>query len=46
MEIDFSFQSKVSYSLPVYVASVSELNTVQQLLRRCHKRRFISYAIG
>ena len=25
--------------------SVPELNTVQQFLRRCHKRRFISYAI-
>ena len=24
---------------------VPELNTVQQFLRRCHKRRFISYAI-
>ena len=23
--------------------SVPELNTVQQFLRRCHKRRFISY---
>ena len=27
------------------VASVPELNTVQQFLRRCHKCRFISYAI-
>ena len=25
--------------------SVPELNTVQQFLRRCHKRRFVSYAI-
>ena len=49
-EIEHLFQSlvlpKVSYGLPVYVASVPELNTVQQqLLRRSHKRRFICYAI-
>ena len=44
MEIDHLFQSlvlpKISYGFPVYVASVPELNTVQQFLRRC-----ISYAI-
>ena len=49
MEIDHLFQSlflpKISYDLPVYAASVPELNTVQRFLRRCHKRRFISYAI-
>ena len=49
MEIEHLFQSlvlpKVSYGLPLYVASVPELNTVQQLLRRSHKRRFICYAI-
>ena len=49
MEIDHFFQSlvlpKISYGLPVYAASIPELNTVQQFLRRCHKRRFISYAI-
>ena len=50
VEIEHLFQSlvlpKVSYGLPVYVASVPELNTVQQqLLRRSHKRRFICYAI-
>ena len=49
VEIDHLFQSlvlpKVLYDLPVYTASVPELNTVQQLLRRCHKRRFTSYAI-
>ena len=49
MEINHLFQSlvlpKISYGLPVYAASVPELNTVQQFLRRCHKRRFISYAI-
>ena len=49
MEIDHLFRSlvlpKISYGLPVYAASVPELNTVQQLLRRCHKRRFISYAL-
>ena len=50
VEFERLFQSlvlpKVSYGLPVYVASVPELNTVQQqLLRRSHKRRFICYAI-
>ena len=49
VEIDHLFQSlvlpKISYGLPVYAASVPELNTVQQNLRRCHKRHFISYAI-
>ena len=49
VEIDHLFQSlvlpKISYGLLVYTASVPELNTVQQFLRRCHKRRFISYAI-
>ena len=49
VEIDHPFQSlvlpKISYGFPVYVASVPELNTVQQFLRRCHKRRCISYAI-
>ena len=49
VEIDHSFQSlvlpKVSNGLPVYVASVPELNTVQQMLRRSHKRRFICYAM-
>ena len=49
VEIDHLFQSlvlpKILYGLPVYAASVPELNTVQQFLRRCHKRHFISYAI-
>ena len=49
VEIDHLFQSlvlpKISYGFPVYVASVPELNTVQQFLRRCHKCRCISYAI-
>ena len=50
MEIDrHIFQSlvslKISYGVPVYAASVPELDTVQQFLRRCYKRRFISYAI-
>ena len=49
MEIDrHIFQSlvlpKISYGVPVYAASVPELDTVQQFLRRCYKRRFISYA--
>ena len=49
VEIDHLFQSlvlpKISYRLLVYAASVPELNTVQQFLCRCHKRRYISYAI-
>ena len=47
VEIDHLFQSlsKISYGLPVYAASVPELNTVQQFLRRCHKGRFLSYVI-
>ena len=49
MEIDYLFQSlvlpKIAYALPVYAVSVPELNTVQRFLRRCYKRRFISYAI-
>ena len=49
VEIDHLFQflvlPKFSNGLPVYEASVPELNTVQQLLRTCYKRRFISYAI-
>ena len=49
VEIDHLFQSlvlpKISYRLLVYAASVPELNTVQQFLRRCHKCRCISYAI-
>ena len=48
MEMDLLFQSlvlsKISCGLPVYAASVPELNIVQQFLRRCHKRCFISYA--
>ena len=47
--IDHLFQSlvlpKISYGLPVYASSVSELNTVQEFLRRCLKRCFISYTI-
>ena len=49
MEIDHFFQSlvlpKISDGLPVNAASVPELNTVQQFLRRCRKRHFISYAL-
>ena len=49
VEIDYLFQSlvlpKISYGLPVNAASVHELNTVQQFLRRCRKRHFISYAL-
>ena len=49
MGIDHLFQSlvlpKILYGLPVYAASVPELNTVQRFLCRCHKRCFIPYAI-
>ena len=46
VEIDHLFQSLVLPKiLSVYTASTPELNTVQQFLRRCHKRSFISYAI-
>ena len=49
VEIDHLFRSfvlpKISYGLPVNTASVPELNTVQQFLRRCRKCRFMSYAI-
>ena len=49
MEIDHFFQSlvlpKISDGLPVNATSVPELNTVQQFLRRCRKRHFISYAL-
>ena len=41
MKIDHLFQSLV---LQLYAASVPELNTVHQFLRRCHKRRYISCA--
>ena len=45
--IDHLFQSlvlpKISYGLPVYTSSMSELNTVQQFVRRCLKRCFISF---
>ena len=41
----FTAVSTIAYGLPVYVASVPELNTVHKFLRRCHKRRYISYAI-
>ena len=47
--IDHLFQylvlPKISHGLPVYASSLPELNTVQQFLRRCLKRRFISYTI-
>ena len=48
VEFDHLFQllvfPKILYGLPVYAASVPELNTVLQFLRRCHKCRFIHYA--
>ena len=36
---------KISYGLSVYAASSPELVTVQNFLRRCYKRSYISYPI-
>ena len=48
-DIDHLFASivlpKITYGLSVYAASSPELTTVQNFLRRCHKRKYISYAI-
>ena len=49
-EIDHLFISLVlpnfTYGLPVYGASVSDFNIIQDFLDRCRKRRFISYPIS
>ena len=37
---------KITYGLPVYGASASDLNAVQCFLKRCHKRRYISELIN
>ena len=34
------------YGLPVYGASEPDLNIIQNVLDRCHKRRFISYPVS
>ena len=34
------------YGLPVYGASEPDLNITQNILDRCHKRRFISYPVS
>ena len=48
-DIDHLFASivlpKITYGLSVYAASSPELTTVQNFLRRCYKRKYISYAI-
>ena len=45
-DIDHLFKAivlpKITYGLPVYGASASDLNAVQYFLKRCHKRRYIS----
>lgn len=45
-EVDHLFKAivmpKIIYGLPVYGASPSDLNVVQQFLRRCFKRRYTS----
>ena len=49
-EIDHLFTVLVSpnfiYGLPVYGASEPDLNIIQNVLDRCHKRRFISYPVS
>ena len=34
--------SKIMYGLPVYMATISDLTSVQSFLTRCHQRRFAS----
>ena len=49
-DIDHLFKAivlpKITYGLPVYGASTSDLNAVQCFLKRCHKRRYISELIN
>ena len=44
IELDHLFRSivlsKFTYTLPVYGASLSDLNIVQRFLTRCYKRRY------
>ena len=48
-EVDYFFNSvilpKITYGLPIYGASPPELTIVQNFLRRCFKRKYISYHI-
>ena len=48
-EVDYFFNSvilpKITYGLPIYGASPPELTVVQNFLRRCFKRKYISYLI-
>ena len=50
-DVDYVFRStglpKLTYGrgLPVYASSIPELTTVQNFLRRCFKRKYISYQI-
>jgi len=37
---------KITYGLPVYGASPSDLNAVQCFLKRCHKRPYVSELIN
>ena len=49
-EIDHLFTVLVSpnfiYGLPAYGASEPDRNIIQNILDRCHKRRFISYSVS
>ena len=48
-DVDYVFTSivlsKLTYALPVYASSVPELPTVQNFLKRCLKRKYISYQL-
>ena len=48
-DIDHLFKAivlpKITYGLPVFGASTSDLNAVQCFLKRCHKRRYVSELI-
>ena len=48
-DIDHLFKAivlpKITYDLPVFGASTSDLNAVQCFLKRCHKRRYVSELI-
>ena len=48
-DVDYVFRpivlSKLTYGLPVYASSKAELTTVQNVLQRCLKGKYISYQI-
>ena len=48
-DIDHLFKAivlpKITYGLPAFGASTSDLNAVQCFLKRCHKRRYVSELI-